>query len=1070
MRTTTDLYRQILASGNTRKFNVKINMTLADETELELTEEDIWADSFEINTASSGTTSFDIGSAIIGECKFSLNNFDERFNSYDFFNASAVVWLKLIGDSTYYRMGKFTVDEPVFSGALIQIDMLDDMWKFDAPLSEVNLTFPITCQNAVVAVCSYCGVTLSASDFHGYNFILPVEPEEDMNCREFLQYVAMIGCNFCVINSNSALEIRWYDTTPVEDSLDGGTFNTNTTPYSDGDTADGGNFLDYTGGDSYDGGAFVVSGVDYFTRNFSTQLGTDEIEITGVKFVIDNTEYSVGTSGYVLELENPLVTVDTVSTVLNLIWDVLEGFTLRTFNISTLSDLAAEVGDRCAIMDLKGNIVYSFITSIDFGLSQQTVRCDAETVTRALTKRYSSAVKTAVEVARKVADDKITDYDTAVQLMNDLAINAMGAYQNYEDLSTGGRIYYLSNMPITKTGGQCSFETGSTVFKISGDGFFVSTNGGTSWANGYNANTGQLVVNVLNAVGISADWIKTGTMSADYIYGGMLRIGGEEDSAIYAIPSSSTVITNGSITQDTSVSITGNLFSQVGNYVITLTFNTNTDVQAKIYDSVLSRYVETKRTSDGFINLETVFNIATLDNTEYYKIDLKHYTGVDYTYSIRAYGYVTKIDKNGILTTYLNAMGGSFKGHLEAITGNFGIMEIDSTDPNNPFIKIPSDIIIGEIERDYKKSFNKTFYFNPYTEGWDDDGHITYDFYSDDSDLPWVCRMYLQSRTSTSSWSTAETIYLDANGQAVKRVKEGGVWVWVEDPDHDGEFNTLINHLWGKNTGEKYRVRVYIKYDSYWSPDTMNAHLDLYVEDAYTVSKISQQEIVGDLRGKFRGSAMLTDLTLGDDWSFDEVNSALNYYDGESKQTTIGANGIDIYDGDTGEHTVHSDTEVYFNDGNSNGSQLNISRLHFFDSNNNDLDIQNFDITRYYNSTSEQVSWVQASDERVKDEVETLDKNLSVRLIDATAPKKFKYKTKDGKHYGMIAQEARKLLDDLGETDSMLEYSQGNLNVKDQRAIRYEEYIPHLINYVKMLKAEIETLKEALNGYTDEKG
>jgi len=70
----------------------------------------------------------------------------------------------------------------------------------------------------------------------------------------------------------------------------------------------------------------------------------------------------------------------------------------------------------------------------------------------------------------------------------------------------------------------------------------------------------------------------------------------------------------------------------------------------------------------------------------------------------------------------------------------------------------------------------------------------------------------------------------------------------------------------------------------------------------------------------------------------------------------------------------------------------------------------------------------------------------------------------------MIAQEARKLLDDLGETDSMLEYSQGNLNVKDQRAIRYEEYIPHLINYVKMLKAEIETLKEALNGYTDEKG
>ena len=649
MKSTTDLYKQLLASGNTRKFNVKIDLTLADETELELTEEDIWADSFEINTASSGTSSFDIGSAIIGECKFSLNNFDERFSTYDFFNAQAVVWLKLIGDSTYYRMGFYTVDEPTFNGALIDIIMLDDMWKFDVPLSEVGLIFPLTAISAVSSICTYCGVTLNTQTFHGYNFTLPVEPAEEMNCREFLQYVAMIGCNFCVINSAGTLDIRWYDTASITNDLDGGTFSTNTTPYSDGDSADGGNFTDYTSGDSYDGGSFVTAGMDYFTRNFSTQLGTDEIEITGVKMTISDTEYTVGEAGYVLSLENPLVTTDTVSSVLNLIWDVLEGFKLRTFNISTLTDIAAEVGDRCAVMDLKGNIVYSFITSIDLGLSAQTVRCDAESVTRTLTKRYSASQKAAVEIARKIVDDTMTDYDTAVQLMNNLAVNSLGAYENYEDLSTGGRVYYLSNMPITKTNNVCSFETGSTVFKKSGDGFFVSTDGGTTWTNGYNANTGQLVVNALNAIGISAEWIKTGTMSADYIYGGMLRIGGEEDSAIYAIPSSSTVVASGSVTQDTTVSITGNLFSAVGNYVVSLNFNTMADVRVKVYDTVLGQYVEEKRTNEGFVNLETIFNIPATGSTQYYRIELKHYNNVDYTYSVKAYGYVTKIDRKSVV-------------------------------------------------------------------------------------------------------------------------------------------------------------------------------------------------------------------------------------------------------------------------------------------------------------------------------------------------------------------------------------------------------------------------------------
>ena len=67
----------------------------------------------------------------------------------------------------------------------------------------------------------------------------------------------------------------------------------------------------------------------------------------------------------------------------------------------------------------------------------------------------------------------------------------------------------------------------------------------------------------------------------------------------------------------------------------------------------------------------------------------------------------------------------------------------------------------------------------------------------------------------------------------------------------------------------------------------------------------------------------------------------------------------------------------------------------------------------------------------------------------------------EGRHYGVIAQEARELLNNLGEEDSQLEYIAGRPDGKipNQRNVNYNEYIPHLINYVKDLRSEIDSLK-----------
>ena len=536
MKTTTATYKSILSSKNARNYLPKIDLELASGTTLHLTGADIWQDSFSIDTASSSTSSFDIGSAVIGQCKFTINNINGDYDGYDFFNAEATVWLGLVGDKTnnvqnYYRMGFYTVDEPEKANGLISLTLLDNMWKFDVPFSEAGVTFTssTTARSIVNTMCSHCGVTLATQNFHGYDFPITTAPEDtdEMNCREMLQYIAMIGCNFCMMDDSGALNIRWYNTSATSST----TVN--------------------------------------FDLNQNSSFGTDDIEITGVKFILDDTAYTIGTSGYRLELENPLVNADNVSSVLNSIWDVLEGFTLHTFNITTASDLSAEIGDKCKILDYQGNYTYSWITNNSFKLAAHNVQCNAETPTRTLTKRYSSEVKAAVEVARKQSKELISNYDLSVQRLNKLVEQSMGAFSDYEDSPNGGRIYYISNMPITKDQyGVCHFESGSIVFRMAGDVFSVSRDGGLTWVNGYDPSTGELVINVLNAIGINAEWIRTGTLTVGGATSGTqhptIEVFDASDNLIVEINRNGITMHKGIISSPDYAEVAGNTYSTTG--------------------------------------------------------------------------------------------------------------------------------------------------------------------------------------------------------------------------------------------------------------------------------------------------------------------------------------------------------------------------------------------------------------------------------------------------------------------------------------------------------------------------
>lgn len=250
---------------------------------------------------------------------------------------------------------------------------------------------------------------------------------------------------------------------------------------------------------------------------------------------------------------------------------------------------------------------------------------------------------------------------------------------------------------------------------------------------------------------------------------------------------------------------------------------------------------------------------------------------------------------------------------------------------------------------------------------------------------------------------------------------------------------TINNQIWETTIPCSANEIKYVSFDI--NPNKRSAISYASITVDTTLAKktnITADYIASDFRGLFTGTAKLNDLDV-DGVIYAKHNNSdgrvtglrikhKNYY----RYSDITSASINLQDED-------SDTYLRI-----------------------EADISTPQITRNYSSTTEVARWQSSSDERVKENIEPLDMGLSRSIIDYSKPKSFKFKNKDGKHYGMIAQDARELLDSLGEQDAMLEFSQGKLNVEDQRAIDYEEYIPHLINYVKDLRAEIEALKNII--------
>jgi hypothetical protein len=496
------------------------DITLRNGTVLNLEPSDFSVGGFSM-TDKTSNGKFEIGTAIAKTISATIANHTNKFSAYDFYKSIIYMYVaveKEDGTVLKERKGKYYVINPVTPNDTIKLSGVDSMCLFDKPYN-ANTAFPATLQTILSDCCLDCGVNIGFEEFDNWNFVVMNKPE---NCtyRQVVSWVAQIAGCHARINNNDYLELVWYDTSSLEKvNIDGGNYFV----YENDNIIDGGDFTTYESDLIIDGGSFTDYSPPNITKIKPPTVSTDNVIITGVKVEYNKKEVVSGTEDYLIIVkDNPFVD-GKENEVCQYLADRMIGLSFRPLSCQMVNNPLFEPFDSCYVYDRKGNAYFTLINSVTYTISGfTTLSCNADDPVRNESSYVSESAKAIVQAKRETAN-QLTLYDKAVQNMNLLAANSMGLYRESEIQSDGSFIYYMSNRPIVKNNdGICEFELNSVVYKMTGDGFFVSTDGGVTYTSGFDSE-GNAIVNVLSAIGITFDWARGGTLSL----GGDNNINGE---------------------------------------------------------------------------------------------------------------------------------------------------------------------------------------------------------------------------------------------------------------------------------------------------------------------------------------------------------------------------------------------------------------------------------------------------------------------------------------------------------------------------------------------------------------
>lgn len=612
-------WQRAVMLDNDINVNCFADIVTTNGEKIPVSDSELWANGFEVNDSTSSNGTFTIGALIAGKLKIKLNNIYEDYSKYDFDKASVTAYVsKSFSDGTTEKLkiGEYRVSETSYDGSLITLTCLDNINNFNREYDS-NLSYPTTAYEVVRDACIKCDVPFTMARFDNSDYVINEIPSDNQKLTygQVIAYILQLSGLWGKCGHDGELLIGWYDMSQFgSQNYNGGTFSTKTTPYSDGDSVDGGTFK-YSDGDSVDGGTFTEAR-NY--HNIYTQkdlnVATDDVVITGVKVTVTSKEDKAkdvntlaGKEGYVVSIsDNPFIPADKAQAVANYIFKKIGGMRFRPLDATLLSNPLIESGDVALVTDRKQNTYSCFISNRTFTIGSGTkISCDAENASRNSADKFSNETKAIVQ-ARKVAQTQLSVYDKQMQLLTQLMSQSLGLFKTEQVQEDGSIIYIMHN--------KADLNSSNIQWKMTANGMAVSSDYGKTWNAGVDKD-GNAVFNIMSAIGINFDWA----------HGGTLTLGGENN------------VDGKQYVKDSK----GNILITLDNRGITLASGVKIS-----WNNISNQPSIPSKTSD----LTNDSNYATTDQIPTDNKQLAN--GAGYQTSRQ----VTQITKNTVTTEYVNAL------------------------------------------------------------------------------------------------------------------------------------------------------------------------------------------------------------------------------------------------------------------------------------------------------------------------------------------------------------------------------------------------------------------------------
>lgn len=445
------------------------------------------------------SSSFPVGATVCKTMRLELDNTEDQWKDYNFYQAKVHAYLKLqtsVAESAsesiwmddFYEpildtygnsivlsraasedryetidKGVYTITTPEQYGEILSFTAMDDMYKTNAKYYSA-LTLPQPIMALVRDACESLNIPMGFSSMAHGNVIVTALPD-NMTFRQLIGWAAMLE------TANARIDNRGYL-----------------------------QFIKWNFGAVENGSLVPLKLEDYVS---SPTLSSDDIVITGIRVKNKESESLFGTAGYVLELENNLLSDSDLGTVAAWIGGDLVGAKFRNLQGDLIYNPLLEFGDMAYSFDRNGNKYLTPITDVSSPLNGiTTVKMQADDPIRNSSTYMSEATKALVE-ARQLVKDERTEREKAVERLANTLKESGGLYMTEDPQDDGSVIYYMHNKP--------TLEESDIVWKLTAEAIGISTDGGKTYPYGFTV-TGEMITRLLYAEGINASYINAGAL------------------------------------------------------------------------------------------------------------------------------------------------------------------------------------------------------------------------------------------------------------------------------------------------------------------------------------------------------------------------------------------------------------------------------------------------------------------------------------------------------------------------------------------------------------------------------